>query len=129
MKPNDVAERLGVSGSTLRRWTRDDEYGLFLSPSGRAGGAERIFNETDLRILTQIAVLREKNHSVADIQSALRSQQANDWQDLPLFPGQNEAISPNGQPLDYSGTFDVIRQTISIRVIELEKERDRLMEQ
>ena len=127
MKPNDVAERLGVSGSTLRRWTRDDEYGLFLSPGGRADGAERIFNDIDLRVLTYIAALRKKNHSVADIQAALRAQQGSEWKDLPQFPGQNETVTTTGLPFDYSSTLDVIRQTISVRVMELEKERDRLL--
>ncbi len=74
-RPKDVAERLGVSPATLRRWSDafadslSDAAGRTLTDNGNAG--QRRYTEVDVAILTQAKALLNEGHSYEEARARL----------------------------------------------------------
>lgn len=65
-----AARYAGVSGTTIRGWTR--EYADYLSPSANPpAGQARQFDEDDLAVFATIATLRDQLVTTAEIRGAL----------------------------------------------------------
>lgn len=85
MKPSQAASMLEIGASTIRAWSV--EFGQYLSPTG-AGGDKRFrdFTPRDLEILSLIKGMKFSGRSGAEVHSALKVLQANDWDNLPEIP-------------------------------------------
>ncbi len=96
-RPSEVAELLGISTATLRRWAR--QYRAWLSsdaggdqPGAGAGGHHRRYAREDVQILAHIKAWLQAGHTHAEIQDRLGER--SDWSDLaeeaPLTPLPDE---------------------------------------
>jgi DNA-binding transcriptional MerR regulator len=87
MKPNVLADLLGISVQTLRRWTGPTEYGRFLSPGATPPkGKTRTLSEHDIRVLYLVASLRDAGQDPERIVERLEAEQAQEWRGLPEIP-------------------------------------------
>lgn len=89
MQPNDLAQLLGVSANTVRRWTR--VFSKYLTPTGspRPGNARRL-SPHDVRVLRLVAKARAENEPQELIEQTLDALQAGEWRDLPDMPSEWE---------------------------------------
>lgn len=86
MKAGQLAKWLNIGRSTLTNWTTGD-YREFLSRGAQGGGGQdRIFTDTDVRVLRFIAEARQTNTPVDEIIVALRQMQQDGWDGLPDLP-------------------------------------------
>lgn len=68
--PKQVADQLGLSGTTIRNYGR--QWSDYLSPSANPeAGQARLYTEGDLAVLTTIAALRENQATTAQVRAAL----------------------------------------------------------
>ncbi len=68
--PKQVGNRLGLSGTTIRNYSR--QWSDYLSPSANPeAGQARIYTEDDLAVITTIAALRENQVTTDQIRAAL----------------------------------------------------------
>lgn len=68
--PKQVADQLGLSGTTIRNYGR--QWSDYLSPSANPQtGQARLYTEDDLAVLTTIAALRENQATADQIRAAL----------------------------------------------------------
>ncbi len=71
--PGEVARQLGISPTTLRRWTK--AFSAHLSPLAREPKKQGLhypyYDENDLRFLRQIQQWRRNGYSYADLQQTL----------------------------------------------------------
>ena len=68
--PKQVADRLGLSGTTIRNYSR--LWSDYLSPSANPqAGQPRIYSEDDIAVITTIAALRENQATTDQIRAAL----------------------------------------------------------
>ncbi|MCO6451358.1 MAG: MerR family transcriptional regulator [Caldilineales bacterium] len=70
--PSIVARQLGISSSTLRRWTR--QFSAFLSDDSHAAGHSR-YNDADLETLTEIKRLLAEGMSYQQAEQALQGEE------------------------------------------------------
>jgi len=72
MTTGEVARRLGISTSTVRKWA--DVFSDFLSEAATPGyGGDRDFTEEDLQLLSAVAYYRKQEHlSFDEIEAKLR---------------------------------------------------------
>jgi len=96
MQPKELADRLGVTSNTVRRWC--DDFHPFLTPTASPPkGKARVLSDLDVRILHYIGQARDLGHTIESITARLDSMQAADWQDLPDIPpdwtGATETVS------------------------------------
>jgi len=72
MKTGDLQSLLGVSDTTVRKWTQ--EFSDYLSDSAKAiGSRQRSFTEDDVVIMQTIASLSNDGHSYAEIRLRLEA--------------------------------------------------------
>ncbi|MGC8838064.1 MAG: MerR family transcriptional regulator [Anaerolineae bacterium] len=69
----EAAKALGVSGATLRRWSR--RFAPFLSPEARGGeeGLHRRYTEADLQVLEMVKGLLAQGYTYAQVERRLAS--------------------------------------------------------
>jgi DNA-binding transcriptional MerR regulator len=96
MQPKELAQLLGVTSNTIRRWC--DEFHRYLSPTASPPkGKPRILAPHDQRVLHYVAGARDSGNPIETIQARLDAMQDNDWADLPDVPvewGQrNETVA------------------------------------
>lgn len=134
MKTDELATRLGVARSTLRKWTLG-EWAQYLSPNARGGsGRNRSFTDLDGRILAYIVVEKETGTPAETIHTNLKAMQDSEWDGLPDLPD----LPPGKEPVSFipreaaESSAAHLRQEITrwrTRVnelqIELENERER----
>lgn len=125
MKTKQIADRLDVSVATIRVWTAD-VYPEFMSQSARGGGKTRQFTERDLRVLTAIAEMSNRNMGRAEIHAALTDMQAEGWIALPPVPGlpPEEAASPMIPREHAEMALAKQKEILDIRITQLETEID-----
>jgi DNA-binding transcriptional MerR regulator len=86
-----ISKLLKVSRETIRAWSV--EFHEYLSPGATPGnGRQRIFSESDLRVLSLIAIEKGRGALFADIHLALRNGQRAEP------PVEFEAIVPDTSP-------------------------------
>lgn len=96
MKPIDVANRLKVSDSTVRQWTR--LYAAFLTASATPDkGERRDYTLHDLQVLALVNDRSRRSIRRDDIQLELERLQADDWRELP--PLEELTRHPEGSDL------------------------------
>jgi len=87
MKPSTLADLLGVSGMTLRRWS--DRFEQFLTPAATPpAGENRSFQHHDQRVMLLIRDLRDANIKFEDIEDRLHTEKENDYATLPDVPAE-----------------------------------------
>ena len=87
-----AARHAGVSGTTIRGWTR--EYSEYLSPAANPpAGQPRQFVEDDLRVFATVATLRAQLVTTEDIRAALDAGQRIE----PMPPPEVERADRAGQ--------------------------------
>ncbi len=69
-RPAAAAERLAISTTTLRRWSR--QFGEFLSPEAAGRNGRRLYSEADLQVLTQVHELLHMGLSYEQARRQLR---------------------------------------------------------
>lgn len=123
MKPIDVANRLKISDSTVRQWTRF--YAAFLTASAVPDkGERRDYTLHDLQILA--LVKNRSDHSVRrdDITVELERLQADDWRGLP--PLEDLTRRPEGSELVPVETAQAI---VQVERVAMQREITQLSEQ
>lgn len=88
MQTKELAALLNISVHSLRRWTKEEEYGRYLSHQARPqpDGKARTFTERDVRLLLLVATLRDQGYPAERIKEELDQRQAAGWQNLPEIP-------------------------------------------
>lgn len=123
LKTKELADYLGVAPATIRLWSRNDEYGVFLSDVATGGdGSVRSFNEVDARILAYIHILKQQGKRKDEVMETLKHDQSNDWKHLPLMPG--EVV--NSVPIDRA--IDAVYVERSKLIIEIDALEQQLKE-
>lgn len=85
MNPSRLANLLGTSSNSIRRWS--ETFAAYLSPSARpAPGEPRIYTKLDAQILHFVATQRAAHRPNEDIAARLADLRAREWQDLPALP-------------------------------------------
>lgn len=118
MQPFELAQLLGVSANTVRRWTR--VFRSYLTPTGspRPGNARRL-TPHDVRVLRLVAQARAENQPQELIEQTLDALQAGEWRDLPDMPPEweqpDETIT---LPAAASRAYDVAQIAVLQRDLE-----------
>ena len=87
MKPSLLAEALGVSVMTLRRWS--GMYAAYLTPQAAPEAGEvRFFQDHDQRIMLLIKTLRDNNIPLDAIAARLEDEKQRDYATLPPVPDE-----------------------------------------
>lgn len=87
LKPTELATWLGVSTSTVRRWS--STYGEYLSAGATGGeGRHRAYSELDARVLAHVGTLSKQGLTEEEVLLSLDRLQGEDWVDLPVMPGK-----------------------------------------
>lgn len=90
MKPGEVAEYLNIGRSTVTAWT-NGEFKPYFSPTAQGGaGRDRVFTDTDLRIMYLIKLRKDNNVPADQLHSELQALRANEWEGLPDLPIENQ---------------------------------------
>lgn len=93
LKPTELANWLGVSSSTVRRWS--STYASYLSPGATGGGGRhRTYTELDARVLAYVGSLGKQGLTEDEVILSLDELQAQDWADLPTMPGRPSGGEP-----------------------------------
>lgn len=89
MKPGDVASYLGIGRSTVTSWT-NGEFKQYFSPTAQGGaGRDRVFTDTDLRIMYLIKLRKDNNVPAGQLHSELQALRITEWEGLPDLPSAN----------------------------------------
>lgn len=93
LKPTELANWLGVSTSTVRRWST--VYADYLSHSATGGdGRHRTYSDLDARILAYVGSLSRQGLTEEEIALSLNELRAQGWADLPTMPGRPSGGEP-----------------------------------
>jgi DNA-binding transcriptional MerR regulator len=85
MNPGILSKLLGVSSSTICRWS--EVYARFLSEDALpAKGQARVFSSRDARVMLFISEQRKEGSDSKSIRQALYEISLNQWRDLPVLP-------------------------------------------
>lgn len=85
MNPSHLANLLGISSNSIRRWS--EQFSHFLSASARpAPGEPRIYTKLDAQIMHFIATKRAAHRPNEEIAERLSELRAGEWRDLPPLP-------------------------------------------
>lgn len=90
-----VADLVGVSDHTVRRWSTD--YQIFLSPLANPGkGAVRSFTAHDVNVLSFVATLKTQGREQSEIENRLKELQKDNWDSLPVvdLPDDPDQMMP-----------------------------------
>jgi DNA-binding transcriptional MerR regulator len=71
LRPSEVADQLGVSGATLRRWSSRFSAFLDLAESGQESGSHRRYTDNDLQTLARIKHLLEQGWTYEQVAGQL----------------------------------------------------------
>ncbi len=90
-----VATELGISSSTLRRWSKD--FGPFLSPSGALSGdgANRRFSDEDVLVLHRVKEQLASGSSTDEVAEQLRSEGRGETAALTTTSADGTLSNPN----------------------------------
>ncbi len=104
-----VATELGVSSSTLRRWTKD--FGPFLSPSGAVAGdgANRRFSDDDMVVLRRVKEQLAGGASTDEVVDQLQSEGRGETAAL-------TTTSPDGALSNPNAAFVLLTDTLRAMV-------------
>ena len=130
MKTQDIAEHLSLATSTIRAWTAA-EFKSYLSPTAQGGeGRTRNFTDQDARIIAFIASLKAQSTPSADIHSALKRLQAEEWVDLPPMPTAPAGVAPVSLiPREAAETAVTTQRSALLREIAILQDRITGLEQ
>ncbi len=88
MNTKEVADLIGTTPDTLRRWASQD-YTAFLSPGATPPkGDDRRFNEHDLRVLNYVSTSRDTGMPHDKIRATLTDMRSDGWKDLGPIPDE-----------------------------------------
>jgi DNA-binding transcriptional MerR regulator len=71
LRPSEVADQLGISGATLRRWSSRFSAFLDLADGGQESGSHRRYSATDLQTLARIKQLLEQGWTYEQVAGQL----------------------------------------------------------
>ncbi len=71
LRPSEVAEQLGISGATLRRWSSRFSAFLDLAEGGQESGSHRRYTDHDLQTLASIKRLLEQGWTYEQVADQL----------------------------------------------------------
>ena len=109
--PKQLADRLGLSGTTIRNYSR--AWSDYLSPSANPqAGQPRIYTEDDIAVITTIAALRENQVTTGQIRAALDEGQRLE----PMRPTVEEPTNPaeDDQPGQARAAVNAAESAIAI---------------
>ncbi|HNS03763.1 MAG TPA: MerR family transcriptional regulator [Anaerolineae bacterium] len=99
LRPSEVAEQLGISAATLRRWSSRFSPFLDLADGDQESGSHRRYSAHDLEVLARVKQLLEQGWTYEQVASQL-DQGAGEAQD-----------GPEPWPLDGAGTSEALFDT------------------
>lgn len=118
MQPKELAELLGVTSNTIRRWC--DEFHKYLTPTASPPkGKQRVLGDHDARVMQFIAVARDQGQPIETIKARLDAMQADDWQGLSETPPE-WSMQQETMPvaLAASRAYDVAQVAVLQRELE-----------
>ena len=122
MKPIDIANRLKVSDSTVRQWTR--LYADFLTASAVPDkGERRDYTLHDLQVLALVKNRSDRSIRRDDITAELAQLQRDDWRSLP--PLEELTRMPEGSDLVPVETAQAI---VQVERVAMQREINTLQE-
>ncbi len=71
LRPSEVADQLGISGATLRRWSSRFSAFLDLADGGQESGSHRRYSANDLQVLARIKQLLEQGWTYEQVAGQL----------------------------------------------------------
>jgi DNA-binding transcriptional MerR regulator len=118
MQPKELAQLLGVTSNTIRRWC--DEFHKYLTPTASPPkGKQRVLAEHDQRVLHYVAVARDAGQPVETIVARLDAMLADSWNGLPERPSEwDHAGESIPLPVAASRAYDVSQVAVLQREVE-----------
>lgn len=121
--PKQLADRLGLSGTTIRNYSR--LWSDYLSPSANPeAGQARLYTDDDIAVIVTIAALRDNQATTDQIRAALDAGQRLE----PMRPP--EADQPTADPDPQAGAAQQARAAVEAAAATAEKQiaiyRDRV---
>lgn len=104
LRPSEVADQLGISGATLRRWSSRFSAFLDLADGGQESGSHRRYSANDLQVLARIKQLLEQGWTYEQVAAQLAdngaaaSPAADDVVELDREAAQYFAVSEDAPP-------------------------------
>lgn len=129
MRSRDVAKRLGVDASTVRRWARD--YEEYLSPTARKAPDDdlrkpRVFTDEDLRLFWTIATAQNRGVGHEEIEQMIGNGELLEG-DLPEHPLTQTADEIELVPASTAlARIEALQDKVEMLESDLEDARQRL---
>ena len=98
LRPAEVAERLGISAATLRRWSSRFGEFLELGEGGQDGGTHRRYSAGDVATLAHVQELLEQGWTYEQVADRLSQGPADVATSEPLGESVAAAASPDAEP-------------------------------
>lgn len=132
MLPQELADYLGITSNTIRRWC--EIYHAFLSPTASPPrGTNRVLTDLDTRVLSYVSYCRDLNQPFEQIALRLQAMRDDDWRDLPEvpWPQPKDAIRTISVPAAAARADEMVTVAILQRDLEatryaLEASQDRV---
>lgn len=123
--PKQLADRLGLSGTTIRNYSR--LWSDYLSPSANPeAGQARLYTEDDIAVIMTIAALRDNQATTDQIRAALDAGQRL----APVRPLEDDRARLDAADHDQQATADQARAAVEAAAATAEKQiaiyRDRV---
>ncbi len=114
--PKQVAGRLGLSGTTIRNYSR--QWSDYLSPAANPeAGQARLYTEDDIAVITTIAALRENQATTDQIRAALDAGQRL----APMRPLEDDRARLDAADQDQQAAADQTRATVEAAAAAADK--------
>lgn len=118
MQPKELADLVGVTTNTIRRWC--DEFHKYLTPQASPPkGKPRVLTSHDARVLQYVAAARDAGQPIEMVIARLDAMQADDWQGLPDTPPEwDQRGDTITVPAAASRAYDVAQIAVLQRDLE-----------
>jgi len=118
MQPKELAQLLGVTPNTIRRWCA--EFHKYLTPTAHPPkGKPRVLAEHDCRVLHYVAAARDTGQPMETIIARLEAMLDDDWRDLPEVPAEwAQAGETMPVTLAASKAYDIAQVAVLQRELE-----------